>query len=110
MGGLQRRKQSKSNAGSRPNGESKREDSPIKIKSDPKRHFVGKCGQHQVHAPDSQKQPKRAAGQSNHETFGKKLTHDLVSASTQREANSNLLYPSSTTREEEVGDIRAGDK
>ena len=70
-------------------------------------------GQHRVEDPDAaqgQAQPEHAADARQQDAFDQQLTHDPPAARAERHADRNLARPLCRPREQQVGDVGAGDQ
>ena len=62
------------------------------------------------HAPRGQQQSEQAADDAENEAFGEKLANQTSSPCAKRGAHGNLGLPGRRLREEEIGDVDAGDQ
>ena len=106
--------ESKQNAGQNRQGERESQNAPVEAHIGAAfpdaRDVAGAEAQNGADAGVACRQTQNAAGQRQHHAFRKKLPDNPAASGSHRGANRNFPFPARRARQQQIGDIRAGDQ
>src|SRR5262245_31913060 len=82
----------------------------IDVEFHPEWKLIRNSREHQINAPKGERQTKRAADYTEEKALGEQLAEDAPAAGSERRSNSNLPLSRRCPRQQQVGDVRAGDQ
>ena len=107
---MQRRHQPEDDAGQHGDGDGEDQHAIIDRDLARARDAVRADGDDQVYAPARQQQAQRAAGGRQQHALGQQLPDDAPAARAHGRADGHLFLPRSGARQQQVGDVGAGDQ